>query len=319
MKTRTFLKVLALPFAYPTTSSFAQTMSGRPIRVVVPLPAGTAIDFVARLLLTAASKTLNQTIIVDNKPGANGLIGTMEVVRAAPDGFTLLCATNSHMAVNMALVKNLPYDPRKDLTPIAGGIEGGQVLVVNANSPIRTFADFIAYGKQNPGKLSVGYSTSVVQLEFATLGKMVGMELLPVPYKGAPAAVNDVIGGVIDATMDVPGLAIPHIKAGKLRALAVAAKRIPLMPDTPAISETLPGFDFPTWNGFLGPAGMPRELVLKLNAAIVQAQRQPEIAQQLRNAGTPPFIIEPDNLKTYIEAEITKYVRLAREAGIQPE
>ena len=319
MKTRTFLKALALPFAYPTTSSFAQTMSGRPIRVVVPLPAGTAIDFVARLLLTAASKTLNQTIIVDNKPGANGLIGTMEVVRAAPDGFTLLCATNSHMAVNMALVKNLPYDPRKDLTPIAGGIEGGQVLVVNANSPIRTFADFIAYGKQNPGKLSVGYSTSVVQLEFATLGKMVGMELLPVPYKGAPAAVNDVIGGVIDATMDVPGLAIPHIKAGKLRALAVAAKRIPLMPDTPAISETLPGFDFPTWNGFLGPAGMPRELVLKLNAAIVQAQRQPEIALQLRNAGTPPFIIEPDNLKTYIEAEITKYVRLAREAGIQPE
>jgi tripartite-type tricarboxylate transporter receptor subunit TctC len=319
MKTRLFLKVMALPLALHVTRGMAQGSSGRPIRVVVPLPAGTALDVTARLVLNGVSKVLNQNIIVDNKPGANGVLGTMEVVRAAPDGATLLCATNSHMATNLAFVKGLPYDPRRDLTPIAGMITGTQALVVAATSPIRSLADFIAHAKANPGKLSVGYSTSIVQLEFATLAKMAGVQLLPIPYKGAPQAANDMIGGVLDATMETVDRARSQVKAGQMRALAVTSKRSPLFPDLPAISELLPGFDFPTWNAFFGPAGMPRELVNRLSTVIAQVQRQPDVSQQLNDAGSPPFVIEPDDLKAFISTEIGKYARLAKEAGMEAQ
>jgi tripartite-type tricarboxylate transporter receptor subunit TctC len=319
MKTRTFLKAMALPLALHATRGWAQGSSGRPLRVVVPLPAGTALDVTARLVLNGVSKLLNQNIVVDNKPGANGALGTMEVVRAPADGLTLLCATNSHMATNLALVKNLPYDPRRDLTPIAGMITGTQALVVGAGSPIRSLADFIAHAKAHPGKLSVGYSTSIVQLEFATLAKMAGVELLPIPYKGAPQAATDIIGGNLDATMETLDRARVQVKAGQMRALAVASKRSPLLPDVPAVSELLPGFDFPTWNAFFGPAGLPRDVVQRLNAAIVQVQRQPEVSQQLNEAGSPPFIVEPDELKTFIVAEIGKYARLVKEAGMEAQ
>ena len=320
MKTRTFLKSMALPFALSATRGFAQSSSGRLARVVVPLPPGSGNDFVARAIMPAAGKILGQSFVVDNKPGASGVIGTMEVVRAAPDGLTLLCATNSHLATNMFFVKNLPYDPRKDITPIAGATVANQVLVVKGSSPIRTMADFIAYAKQHPGKVTVGYATSIVQLQFATLAKMAGIEFLMVPYKGATQAVTDVMGGVLDATLDGTLTAIPQVKTGNLRALgSTLLKRNPMMPDTPAIAETVPGFDFPLWNAFVGPAGMPRELVTRLGAAISEAQRQPEVAQQLANAGSPAFIIEPDKLKAFIEAEVAKYARLSKDAGIQPE
>jgi tripartite-type tricarboxylate transporter receptor subunit TctC len=319
MKTRTFLKAMALPLAYQATSSLAQLASGRPIRVVVPLPAGSGNDFVARVITPRAGQLLGQTFVVDNKPGANGVIGAMEVVRAAPDGQTLLCATNSHLATNMAMIKNLPYDPRRDLTPIAGATVAAQLLVVKGNSPLRTLADFIAYAKSRPGRVAVGYSTSIVQLQFATLSKIAGIELLMVPYKGAPAAVNDVIGGVLDATLENPGLAVGQVSGGALRTLACMSKRNPLFPDTPAASETLAGFDFPLWNAFVGPAGMPREVVTRLGAAISQAQKQPEVANQFLAAGTPAFVIEPDELKAFIESEVVKYARLVKDAGIQPE
>ncbi len=320
MRKRTFLKAAALSAALPaTTCAFAQFNTSRPIRMVVPLPAGTFLDTMARLTLTAAGKLLGQTFVVDNKPGANGTIGTMEVVRAAPDGLTLLCATNSHLATNLALMKSLPYDPRRDLTAIAGGISGAQLFLVKGNSPFRNLADFIAHAKKNPGKVSVGYSTSVVQLQIATMSKMAGIELLPVPYKGTPAAFNDLVGGVLDATQEAIGQAMPQIKSGQMKALAITAKRNPLVPDVPAASETLPGFNFPTWNAFLGPAGLPREIVNRLGTAISQVQRQPEVAQPLIEAGAPPFIISPDELKAYIEAEIVKYARLTKDAGIQPE
>jgi tripartite-type tricarboxylate transporter receptor subunit TctC len=320
MKKRTFLQAMALPLAYQASHGFAQGIGGgRPIRIVVPLPAGSGNDFVARVISPPAAQLLGQTIVIDNKPGANGVIGAMEVVRAAPDGLTLLCATNSHLATNVSVIKNMPYDPRKDLTPIAGATVASQMLVVKANSPIKSLAEFIAYAKSRPGKVAVGYSTTIVQLQFATLSKMAGIELLMVPYKGAPAAVNDVIGGIIDATLENPGLAVGHVSGGNLRVLASMSKVNPLFPSAPAASDTLPGFDFPLWNAFVGPAGMSRDVVAQLGAAISQAQRQPAVAQQFHNAGTPPFIIEPDALKAFIETEVTKYARLVKDAGIEPQ
>lgn len=320
INTRTFLKALGLSLAFPSVQALAQGAAGRAIRIVVPLPAGSSNDTSTRAIAPGVAQLLGQSITVDNKAGGNGVIGTMEVVRAAPDGLTLMAGSLSPLAANVALVKNLPYDPLRDLTPIAGSTLTNHVLVVRADSPIRTFADLLTYAKQRPGRVSIGYSTALVQLQIASINKMAGIELMPVPYKGAPATVTDVIGGTLDATMANPGPAMEMVKGGRLRALGVTSlKRNPTSPDWPALSETLPGFDFPAWNAFVGPAGMPKDVVTKLSTAIAQAQRQPSLVQQLAGEGTVPLIMGPDELKAYMAAEVAKFVRLAKEAGIQPE
>lgn len=320
MKTRTFLKTLGLTLALPASGVFAQAPGGRAIKVLVPLPAGSSNDHVTRVLMPFVSTLLGQSIIIDNKAGGNGNIGTMEVVRAAPDGLTLLCGSLSPLAVNVATVKNMPYDPLRDLTPIAAVSMTNHVLMVSASSPIRTMADFIAYAKQRPGKVSIGYSTTTVQVQIATINKLAGIDLLAVPYKGSPATLTDVIGGVLDATLTDPGNALAQVKGGKMRAVAVSSlKRNPITPDWPAISETLAGYDFPSWNALVGPAGMPREVVTRISNAMIQALKQKEVAERYAAAGAIPLIMGPDELKAYMGAEVAKWVRLAKEANIQPE
>ena len=190
MNRRSFLKSLGVALALPG-DAFAQGVSGRPIRIVVPLPAGSSLDFVTRVITPHLTTSLGSTVIVDNKVGANGVIGTTEVMRAAPDGHTLLLGSLSPLAINVALVKNLPYDPRRDVTHIAGTSLTNHVLMVASTSKIRTLADFIAYAKERPGKVSIGYSTTSVQLQIATMNKLAGIELLGVPYKGSPATITD--------------------------------------------------------------------------------------------------------------------------------
>jgi tripartite-type tricarboxylate transporter receptor subunit TctC len=320
MKKRSFLKLLGAALPWSASSVFAQSSSNKTIRVIVPLQAGSSNDMVARVLCAQMSTILGQSIVVENKVGGNGSIGTMEVVRATPDGYTLLLASNSPLAANLAFTKAMPYDPRTDLTPIGGASLTNHVVMVKGDSPIRTFPEFLAYAKQRPGKVSVGYSTTSVQTQIATMNKQAGIELLAVPYKGSPATITDVIGGVLDATLTDPGNALVHVKAGTLRALAVGSlKRNPVAPDWPAISETLPGFDFPSWNALVGPARMPRELVNRLANALAQAQKNPDIIANFAAAGTTNLVMGPDELKIYIANETTKWVRLAREANIQPE
>lgn len=318
MQKRDFLKA-GLMAALPGVA-LAQSTAGRPVRMIVPLPAGSSNDFVARVLMPVVGNLTGQPYTIDNKAGGNGVIAVQDVMRAAPDGLTLMCASLSPLAVNVALVKNLPYDPLKDLTPIAGTSLTNHVLMVKANSPMRTFGDFIANARANPGKVSIGYSTTTVQVQIATMNKLAGIQLLPVPYKGSPATLTDVIGGSLDATLTDPGNAMAQVKGGTMRALAVSSlKRNPSTPDWPAISETLPGFDFPSWNAVMGPANMPRDLVNKISAAMAQGLRTKEVVDQYASAGTIPLIMGPDELRTYMRAEVDKWVRLAREAGIQPE
>ena len=322
MKRATFVKALALPLglALAGRPAMAQSFPAKPVRLVVPFPPGTATDSAARMLGQQLSVSLGQPFVVDNKPGAGGSIGAMEVVRAAPDGYTLLFGSNSALSANVALLKTMPYDPTKDFTPVAGFGETMHVLMVKSSFPAKTLPEFIAYVKQRPGKVSAGYGSSTAQVGIAMLNKLAGLDLLAVPYKGIPLAVNDVLGGTLDITSVDLGNAMAQARGGNLRALAVtSARRNPLVPEWPAVAETLPGFDLTSWFGIVGPAGIPRDVVDKLNAAITQALKQPEVKANLATLGTTPMPLAPEQLKAFIVSEIAKWIRLARDANLQPE
>ncbi len=320
MKRRSILHLLGLTAGLHAAGAHAQQGSGKPVRIILGLTAGSAIDSAARIIVPHLSASLGQPVVIDNKPGANGLISVQELMKAAPDGNTLFLGSQSPLAVNVALVKNLPYDPRRDLTPISGFFIANHVLVVKSSSPVRTFAEFLAYAKQRPGKVSIGHATSLVQAQIATLNKMAGIELLPVPYKGTPPTITDVLGGTLDATLLDSGNALPQVKSGAMRALAVTSlKRNPVTPDWPAMSETLPGFDFTAWTAMAGPAGMSRETVNRIHAAMTSALNQKDVIEMYRQSATVPLHMAPDQLKAYIDSETTKWVRLQRESSLPVE
>ncbi|MCC6193623.1 MAG: tripartite tricarboxylate transporter substrate binding protein [Burkholderiales bacterium] len=317
MQRRSFVTFMALALAASTAPA---QPSGHPIRIVVSLPAGSAIDFQARLLGPYLTQTLGQNVIVDNKPGGKDIIALTDLIKSPPDGNTLYMGSQSPLAIHVATVKNLPYDPRKDVTPIAGSSLVNHILVVKSDFPAKTFPEFIAYAKKNPGKVSLGYSTSLVQMQVFALNKQAGIDILPVPYKGTPQTITDVLGGTLTATMLDPGNALGQIKNGTMKALAVTSlKRNPLTPDIPAISETLPGYDFAAWTAMVGPPGMPKETVSKINAAMNAALKQKDVVEKLAHAATLPNVLTPDELKALIDRETDKWLKLTREAKIQPE
>ena len=318
MRRSTFLAVGALVLAAP--AALAQGYPARPIRMVVPFPAGAATDLAARVIGQQLSATLGQPVVVDNKPGAGGSIAAMEVVRSAHDGYTLMFASNSAISSNVALLKNMPYDPNKDFTPVAGTGETALVLLVKAGFPVKNLRELIAYGKSHQGRVNAGYGSSSSQISIATLDKLAGTQTLLVPYKGIPLAVNDVLGGTLDYTFADIGNAMAQVKGGNMRALGVTStRRTPLMPDVPAIAEVLPGFDITAWFGIVGPAGMPRDVVDKLNAATTQVLKTPEMKDRLATIGLTPMPMAPEPFKGFIATEIVKWTRLAREANVQPE
>ncbi|GAA5233640.1 tripartite tricarboxylate transporter substrate binding protein [Verticiella sediminum] len=321
MNKRSFLKAVGAVLAGPAVLAAPRVLrANRPIRVIVPLPAGSSNDFVARAITVLVSQTLGQPIIVENREGANGTIGTMELLRAAPDGHTLMCGSLSPLAANVAFIKNLPYDPATDMTPIAGASLTNHVLMVRQDSPVQTFQDFLAHAKAHPGKLNVGASTSIVQLQIATINAMAGVSLVNIPYRGTPATLNDVIGGVLDATFTDPGNALAQVRGGNLKALAVTSlERNPTTPEWPAISETLPGFDFPSWNAFVGPKGLQADFVQRFSQAVQEALNDAELAAKMAQSGTTALHLNPDELRDFTAAEIAKYVTLARAANIEPQ
>jgi len=318
MKKRNVIGLLILAVA--ASFAAAQPAANRPIRIIVALGPGTPSDAVARAIAPKLSAILEQTVIVDNKPGANGVIAMQELIRANPDGTTLLMGSISPLAINVALIKNLPYDPRRDITPVGGVYAANQVWVVRNSFPARTFAELIAYAKQNPGKVSAGHYSSLTQIQFAAVSKMAGMNLLSVPYKSTSTAYTDLIGGTIDLSLMDMATAINNVKGGQVRALAVTTlKRNPLALEIPAVSETLPGSHFATWSALVGPPGMQPEVVNRLNAAINQAIKQPDFVNSLASNGVIAWSTTPAELKSSIESEVKTWSKLAREANIQPE
>lgn len=321
MKTRTFLKSIALGLVLAGAApGFAQGYPARPVRMVVPFPAGSATDLAARVMAQQLQTALGQSFVVDNKPGAGGSIAATEVIRAAADGYTLLFSSNSAVASNVALLKNIPYDPLKDFTPIAGIGENMLVLMVKADHPAKNLTEFVAHVKQRPGKVTAGYGSSSSQVSIAVLNKLGKLDVLPVPYRGIPLAVTDLLGGTIDFSFVDLGNAMAQSKGGKLRALGITAPtRSPLAADWPALAEAMPGFDITAWFAIVGPAGIPKDVVDKLNNAVGQALKSPEVREKLAGIGIQPMPLAPEQLKAFMGTEVSKWIRLVKDANIQPE
>ena len=324
MKKRVFIKsfgvAVGLACSLAGASAIAQAFPARPIRMVVPFPAGAATDLAARLIGQQLSASLGQPVVIDNKPGAGGSIAAMEVIRSAPDGYTLLFSSNSAISSNVALLKSIPYDPNRDFSPVAGIGETALLLLVKSSFPAKSLPELVAYVKQRPGKVTAGYGSSTSQTGIAMLNKLAGIDTLSVPYKGIPLAVNDVLGGVTDYTFVDVGNALAQVRGGTMRALGVtSSRRSPLAPDVPAIAELLPGFDITAWFAIVGPAGLPRDVVDKLNAATMQALKAPEMNGKLAQIGLSPMPMPPEQLKTFIGTEITKWTRLVKDANIEAQ
>ncbi len=312
--------IAALVLTFLSGISLAQSFPSKTVRLVVPFPAGSATDMAARLAAQYLQTAMNQNFVVENKPGAGGSIAAMEVIRSNPDGYTLLFSSNSAAASNVALLKSIPYDPNKDFTPIAGIGENMLVLMVKSDHSAKNIQEFISYASQRPGKVNAGYGSSSSQVSIAVLNKLAKIDTMMVPYKGIPLAVNDVLAGVVEFSFVDQGNAMAQSKGGKMRVLGVTSnKRSMLAPEWPALSETLPGFDITAWFAVLGPAGIPKDVVEKLNTQITNILKQNEFKEKMAGIGIQTMPMTSDQLKSHVASEVTKWIRLVKEANIQPE
>jgi tripartite-type tricarboxylate transporter receptor subunit TctC len=298
----------------------AQTYPARPVKLVVPFPAGSATDQVARLAGAQMQDALGQPFIVENKAGAQGAIAAAEVAKAAPDGYTLMITTNTPQAANVSLFKKLTYDPVKDFTPITRYGTTAFVLMVRPDFPAKDFKAFLTHAKANAGKLSGGYGSSGSQVSLAMLKQLGKLDIVEVPYKGIPQAVTDTMGGSLQLTFVDLANALAQAKGGKLRGLAVtSAKRTPLAPDLPAIAEELAGYEIIAWFGLVAPAKLPDAIVQRLNDVNMKALAKPETREKFALIGTDVAPMAPAEFGRFIQAEVANWARLVKLAGIQPE
>lgn len=312
--------LVALTLACAAVSAAAQAYPSRPIRVIVPFQAGSAPDQIIRITTQHMAQTLGQPFVIDNKPGANGNIGVAEAARAAPDGYTLTSANNTTFAANPSLYKKLPFEPMKDFSPIGRFITTGLILSVRPEFPAKNLQEFIAHAKSRQGKLTAAQASAGMRVSIAMLRSLAGIELVEVPYKGQPQALNDLLGGQIDLTFADYAVGLSQIRGGKIRGLGVTTpKRSQAAPEIPAIGEVVPGFDVTVWAGMAAPAGTPRPIVDRLWKAAEGALASSEVRTAL---GRMSFNVEPLNpgeFAAYIRTETTRWAKMVKEAGIEPE
>ena len=301
--------------------AMAQSYPTRPIRVIVPFPPGGALDGYVRIIQPALSQELGQPVVIENQPGAGGLIGASAVAKAAADGYTLLAGNIQTLALNAAVYPKMPYDALKDFAPIVQTVKVNYVLVVNPKVPVATVAELIAYAKANPGKLTYATSGagSAQHLAVVLFAARTGTTLTHVPYKGVGALTQDLLGGVVDLAIADQASMMPHVKAGTLRAFALAgSKRSSDYPDIPTIAEAgnIAGYEAVAWQGFAGPANLPPPIVQRLNEAIRKVQSQPAIHQRLLSLAYTPVGDSPEEFARYIRDETAKWSKVAREHKI---
>ncbi len=290
----------------------------RPIRVVVGFAAGGATDISTRTIQPKLQSLLGQPIVVDNRPGAGGNLATETVVRAAPDGTTLLMGTIGALAINPTLYRNLPFNPQTDLTPIAMAGSVLNVLVVPADRPWRNVADLIAAARARPDTLSYGSSGvgGAGHLAGALLDRMAGIRTIHVPYRGGGPLMTDLLSGKTDFAFSTAPTALPQVEGGRLRALAVVTpQRSALLPDLPTVAETLPGYEVANWYALLGPKGLPANIVARINAAMRETMEDAEVRGHLARHGVEPMPGSAEDLARFIRAETEKWAPIVRESG----
>lgn len=307
------LAALTLPPAW------SQSYPTRPVRIVIGFPPGGGIDILARLMAPKLGESLGQAIVIENKPGANGVLGMDTVAKSAPDGHTVLLGTLGNFSVNPALYANLPYQ-NSQFAPLTLLASVSFALFVTASQPWRNLGELIAYGRANPGKLYFSSSGSggLPHLAGELFAKAAGMQMNHVPYKGSALALNDVMGGQVQMTFEAVAAGMQHVKTGRLRALAaLGPQRLPFMSELPTASETLPGFQVVNWYGMACPGGTPREHLLKLQEHIARALAQPEMRDKMMTMGLEPVVSTPDEFERFWADESKKWGQVVREANIK--
>ena len=286
----------------------------RQIKIIVPFPAGAGPDQVARLLGQHLQDAFGQTVVIENRAGALGSLGAQEVARSEPDGYTLLMGTNTTHAANVAMLKNLPYDPARDFAPIIRTITTAMVLVVKPDFPAK---DLAQYARAHPN-ITAGYGSGASQISIGQLQTRGGMSVIAASYRGVPQAVTDVIGGVIDLAFADFSLAIPQMQGGTLRGIGVTSpKRNELTPDLPSLAEAMPGFEATIWYGLLAPAGTPEPIINKLYAESEKFLTMPATREKLASVGVIVSPMRPDEFGAFIRSEVTRWTADAKAAGIE--
>jgi tripartite-type tricarboxylate transporter receptor subunit TctC len=318
-----FYRIAASALIFGLASSAALAQSAYPTRnitLVLPFAAGSGTDTTTRLISRELGLALGVSMIIDNKAGANGSIAASYVARAAPDGYTLFVTTNTTHSANPFLLKNMSYDPVKDFTPIARTGDLPFMLVINPEIPANSVADLIALAKKDPGKLSYASGSSSAIVSGATFARLAGIDLLHVPYKSSPPALTDVIAGRVSMMfVDVP-TGLPHVNGKVLKALAVTTKqRSALLPELPTMDDTVKGFDVTSWQGYLGPANMPKEIVTRLNAEIRKIVERPDIKSQLAERGMEAFSGAPESFDAFLKEQLVVWEKLVTDAGIEKQ
>jgi tripartite-type tricarboxylate transporter receptor subunit TctC len=301
----------------------AANYPNKPIRFVVPYTAGGTTDILARIIAAKLTESWGQHVLVDNRPGAGGNIGTDLVAKADPDGYTIVMGAISTHAINPSLYKSIPYDHIRDFAPITRVGLLPNVLVVNPSLPAKTVKEFIAYGKANPGKLnfaSPGTGTSL-HLSGELFKDMTGIDMVHVPYKGSTPALTDLLGGQVLAMFDNLPASLPHIKGGKLRPLAVTtARRTPALPDVPTMIEAgVPGFEVTSWFAVFAPARTPKEIVAKLNSEMVKILNSPDVKEKLAQQSVEAAPTTPEELAAFVKSETERWAKVIKATGATVE
>jgi tripartite-type tricarboxylate transporter receptor subunit TctC len=289
----------------------------KPVRMIVGYPPGGPTDVLARVVSQKLAEAWGQQVIVDNRPGASGLIGAEQTVRAAPDGYTLLMVPVTYAVVPSMLAK-MPFDAEKDLAPVAQVASAPFILVVHPTLPVKTVKDLVALAKSRPGQLNYASASpgGMPHLAGELFNGMAGVKMVHIPYKGAAPATIDLVGGHVLLMFNNMLSAMPHVKSGRLRAVAVTSlKRSAAIPELPAIAETLPGYEANGWYAAFAPAATPRELVAKINGDMNRAMRMPDVTQRLAGDGVEPVGTTPEQFGAYLRQEMAKWGKVARASG----
>lgn len=300
----------------------AQEYPSKPIRFVVPFAAGGGTDALTRIIGQKLAEAMGQPVVIDNRPGASGVIGADIVAKAVPDGYTLIMILSSHV-INPSLYKKLPYDTINDFSPVAMVNAAPRMLVINPAVPARTLKEFIAYGKANPGRMNyaTGGSGTLAHLAAEMLNSFAGIKIVHITYKGGGPLLIALLANEAQMTFGSPSTVLPHVKAGKLRALGTtSSKRSEMMPDVPTMHEAgIPGYEAVEWNAVLAPARTPTAIISKLNREIQLVLARPDIKKTLADLGNEGLGGTPEQCGSYLKSEMAKYARIVKAAGLQAE